>query len=211
MGLLWQKLHKFFLIYFGAKLQEFKQDFSVHFERGWIGWCANQDILKYADMKKKLTVFVSYARANRDLATRFLKKFKEQASPSKQYSYEFWRDNDILVGEKWHEEIQVALDQCDAGLVLISPAFLGSQYIQDHELPKFLKGGGRPVIPVLLQPIDLERHDLKGLQRTQIFRLDRPRFASPKAYGECSGTQRDQFALELFRQVEARLDKVMFR
>jgi hypothetical protein len=162
-------------------------------------------------MKKKITVFVSYARANRDLATRFLKKFKEQAAPSRQYQYVFWRDNDILVGEKWHEEIQVALAQCDVGLVLISPAFLGSQYIQDHELPKFLKSGGMPVIPVLLQPIDLDRHDLKGLQRTQIFRLDRPRFASPKAYGECSGTQRDQFALELFRQVEARLDKVVSR
>ena len=162
-------------------------------------------------MKKKITVFVSYARANRDLATRFLKKFKEQAAPSRQYQYVFWRDNDILVGEKWHEEVQVALAQCDMGLVLISPAFLGSQYIQDHELPKFLKSGGMPVIPVLLQPIDLDRHDLKGLQRTQIFRLDRPRFASPKAYGECSGTQRDQFALELFRQVEARLDKVVSR
>jgi hypothetical protein len=160
-------------------------------------------------MKNKITVFVSYARANRDLATRFLKKFKEQAAPSKLYQYVFWRDNDILVGEKWHEEIQAALTQCDLGLVLISPALLGSQYIQDHELPKFLKSGGESVIPVLLQPIDLDRHDLKGLQRTQIFRLDRPRFASPKAYGECSGTQRDQFALELFRQVEARLDKVM--
>ena len=159
-------------------------------------------------MKKKITVFVSYARANRDLATRFLKKFKEQAAPSKLYQYVFWRDNDILVGEKWHEEIQVALAQCDVGLVLISPAFLGSQYIQEHELPKFLKSGGKSVIPVLLQPIDLDRHDLKGLQRTQIFRLERPRFASPKAYGECSGTQRDQFALKLFGQVEARLDKV---
>jgi hypothetical protein len=159
-------------------------------------------------MKKKISVFVSYARANRDLATRFLKKFKEQAAPSRQYHYAFWRDADILVGEKWHEAIQEALAQCDVGLVLISPAFLGSQYIQDHELTKFLKSVGKSVIPVLLQPIDLDRHDLKGLQRTQIFRLDRPRFASPKAYGECSGAQRDQFALELFRQVEARLDKV---
>jgi len=160
-------------------------------------------------MKKTITVFVSYARANRDLATRFFKKFKEQAAPSKQYSYNFWRDANILVGEKWHEEIQVAVAQCDVGLMLISPAFLGSHYIQDHELPKFMKSGRKTVIPVLLQPIDVDRHDLKGLQRTQIFRLERPRFASPKAYGECSGTQRDQFALELFRQVEARLDKVV--
>lgn len=160
-------------------------------------------------MKTSITVFVSYARANRDLATRFLKNFKEQVAPSKGYSYRFWRDSDILVGEKWHEEIQQALMKCDVGLVLISPAFLGSQYIQEHELPKFLKRGGKAVIPVLLQPIDLDRHDLKGLQRTQIFRLDRSRFASPKAYGECSGAQRQQYTLELFRQVEARLDKIL--
>ncbi len=159
-------------------------------------------------MKKKIAVFVSYARANRDLAKRFLKKYKEQAIPSKHYQYAFWRDADILVGEKWHEEIQGALEQCDVGLVLISPAFLGSQYIQDHELPKFLKSREKLVVPVLLQPIDIDRHDLKGLQRTQIFRLDRQRFSSPKAYGECSGAQRDQFALELFQQVEARLDKI---
>jgi hypothetical protein len=162
-------------------------------------------------MKKTITVFISYARANRDLAARFLRKFKEQAAPSKQYHYTFWRDNDILVGENWHEEIQQALGECDVGLVLLSPAFLGSQYIQDHELPKFMKGGGKPVIPVMLQPIDLERHDLKGLQQTQIFRLDRLRFASAKAYGECSGSQRDQFASDLFRQVEARLDKAVVK
>jgi hypothetical protein len=47
------------------------------------------------------------------------------------------------------------------------------------------------------------------LQQRQIFRLERPRFASPKAYGECSGSHRDQFALDLFRQVESRLDEVL--
>lgn len=175
----------------------------------WLGWSGRSAYSAYTSMKKKITIFVSYARANRDLATRFLRKFQEQSAPSKQYHYAFWRDNDILVGEKWHEEIQHALGQCDVGLVLVSPAFLGSQYIQDHELPEFVKGGDKPVIPVMLQPIDLERHDLKGLQQRQIFRLDRSRFASPKAYGECSGSHRDQFALELFRQVEDRLDKVL--
>ena len=158
--------------------------------------------------KKTITIFVSYARANRDLATRFLKHFREQSSPSKQYKYAFWRDSDILVGEKWHEAIQQALDKCDLGLVLVSPAFLGSQYIQDHELPKFVKGAAKPVIPVMLQPIDFERHDLKGLYKRQIFRLDRPRFTASKAFGDCTGQQRTQFALELFRQVEARLDGV---
>ena len=159
--------------------------------------------------KKTITIFVSYARANRDLATRFLKHFREQAAPSRKYKYTFWRDSNILVGEQWHEAIQKALDRCDVGLVLVSPAFLGSQYIEEHELPKFVKVEGKPVIPVMLQPIDFDRHDLKGLYKRQIFRLDRPRFAAPKAYADCSGPQRNQFALELFRQVEGRLDKVV--
>jgi hypothetical protein len=159
-------------------------------------------------MKKKIKFFVSYARANKDLAARFLEKFREQATPSKSYEYVFWRDTNLLVGEKWHDQIQEALKECDLGLLLISPAFLGSQYIDQQELPNFTGVDAKPVIPVMLQPVDFERHDLKGLQDSQIFRLERPRFRSPKSYGECTGLQRDQFAQELFRQVEARLDNL---
>ena len=112
--------------------------------------------------------------------------------------------NDILVGEEWHDDIQVAVADCDVGFMLISPAFLGSQYIQDYELQRFLKSSRKLAIPVLLQPIDEDWHDLKGLQQTQIFRLDRPRCVSLNAYEECSWAQRDKFTLELFRQVEAR-------
>jgi hypothetical protein len=151
---------------------------------------------------------MSYARANKELATKFLLKFKEQVSPSKTYNYNFWTDNDILVGEQWNGQIIIALKHCDVGLLLVSPAFLGSQYINEKELPKFIGKRGKPVIPVMLQPVDFERHDLKGLLKTQIFRLDRPKFRSPKAFGDCLGNQRDQFTQELFKQVEKKLDKL---
>jgi hypothetical protein len=160
----------------------------------------------WSGMKKKIKCFVSYARANKDLANRFMEKFREQAAPSKHYAYSFWRDTDIMVGEKWSEEIHEALNACQLGLLLISPAFLASQYIGEHELPRFLGSDARPVVPIMLQAVDLERHDLKGLQHSQIFRLDRPKFRAPKSYGECTGMQRDQFAQDLFRQVEARMD-----
>ncbi|HYN04516.1 MAG TPA: hypothetical protein VE359_18850 [Vicinamibacteria bacterium] len=43
-----------------------------------------------ADMGKiKVTVFVSYARANKDLAPRFFKHFKQQTDASKAYRYVF--------------------------------------------------------------------------------------------------------------------------
>jgi hypothetical protein len=158
--------------------------------------------------KQNVAIFVSYARANKDLASRFLKHFREQAEASKRFRYVFWQDGNIFVGEDWQKAIQNALDGCDLGLLLISPAFLGSQFITEEELPRFVGGRAKPVIPVMLQPVDLELHDLKGLEDQQIFRLDRPTFHGPKAFADCKGTRRDEFALELFRRVEAKLAKV---
>jgi hypothetical protein len=158
--------------------------------------------------KRKIRFFVSYARANAGLAARFLGQLREQFGASKTYAYALWRDVDILVGESWHDEIQQALAASDLGLALISPAFLGSQYIGEHELPAFTGDRPRPLIPVMLQAVDLERHDLKGLEQTQIFRLDSPRFREPKAYGDCNSGQRERFTRELFRRIELRLDKL---
>lgn len=158
--------------------------------------------------KKKVELFVSYARSNRSLAGNFLDRYTEQAAASSSYIYKFWRDSDILVGEDWHEAIGRALQRCDLGLLLVSPAFLGSQYISEHELPRFVGSAATPVIPVMLQPVDFERHDLKGLKRHEIFRLDSERFKRPKAYGDCAGNQRDRFVQVLFRRVEHKLDRL---
>jgi len=158
-------------------------------------------------MRKQIKVFVSYASRNKQLVSGFLDKFREQVAPSKKYDYTFWKDTNILVGENWNAEISDALKKCDVGLLLISPAFLGSKYILENELPQFVGSESKQVIPVMIQPVDFERHDLKGLLRHQIFRLNKPNFESPKSYGECKGNRRDDFALELFKQVDDRLGK----
>jgi hypothetical protein len=158
--------------------------------------------------KKKVELFVSYARSNNNLARKFLHRYKEQVAASKSYDYDFWQDKNILVGEKWHEAIGRALERCNLGLLLVSPAFLGSRYISGHELPKFVGRGTKPLIPIMLQSVDFERMDLKGLKRHQIFRLEGERFKSPKSYGDCTGNQRDRFVLALFGEVEQRLDNL---
>jgi hypothetical protein len=159
--------------------------------------------------KKKIHLFVSYASSNKNLTGKFLDGYKEQVAASKHYEYIFWRDTDILVGEKWHEAITQSLEKCDLGLLLVSPAFLGSRYISENELPKFVGSIGKPLIPIMLQPVDFERHDLKGLKKHQIFRLQGDRFKTPKAYGECIGNQRNRFVQVLFRDVEEKLDKLL--
>ena len=94
------------------------------------------------------------------------------------------------------------------GLLLISPAFLSSDFIIENELSYFIGSDTKPVIPVLIQPVNFKRHDLKGLLEHQIFRLDIDSFKSPRAYGECKSNRKNDFALELFNQVEARVDDI---
>lgn len=162
-------------------------------------------------VKKNVRLFVSYARANSSLAENLLKRLQEQTAPAKFYRYSYWDDTDILVGENWHREIQKAIAGSDLGLLLISPAFLASQYIDEHELTKFIGKRAKPVLPIVLQRVNLERHDLKGLQETQLFGLKGTKVQPFKAFGDCTPLQRTRFAESLFDRIERRLDKLFAR
>lgn len=156
-------------------------------------------------MRTTVRFFVSYAHADALTATTFLKRLTEQLAPSKRYQYNLWRDTMLLVGERWHDEIQQALGECQMGLLLVSPAFLASDYIVKQELPRFLGQVAKPVLPVMLQPVDFQRHDLKGLEHHQIFCLDKT-----KAFGNCgTNATRRRFVAQLFGQIEQRLDRLI--
>ncbi len=155
--------------------------------------------------RKKIIFFVSYAHRNRVLANNFLEKLSDVLAPSKRFNYELWKDSAIAAGEDWEQQIEQAIEQCDFGLLLISPAFLASKYISRKELPAFVDDQNKPFIPVMLQQVDFARHDLKGLEKRQIFRLDFEGFNEPRAYGDCKGTRRETFVFELFRAIEDRL------
>ena len=157
-------------------------------------------------MRFEVLIFVSYSHNNQELANGFLRKLKEYTRPSIKYHYRYWQDKKLLVGEDWDHEIRKALNDCNLGLLLISASFLGSKYITEVELRYF---ADKPIIPVLLWPVDFERHDLKGLDKRQIFRLEKSGFLRPKAYGECTSKQREAFILSLFQQMEHRLDKLI--
>jgi hypothetical protein len=156
-------------------------------------------------MRKRINFFVSYAHANKQLATGFLSQLSDILAPSKKHEYQLWRDTALIVGDDWEQQILAARDNCDFGLLLISPAFSSSKYINEKELPAFVSEN-KPSIPVLLQRVDFSRHDLKGLDRKQIFRLDYDGFKEPRAYGECKKQRRFDFAYELFKAIEDKLD-----
>jgi hypothetical protein len=158
--------------------------------------------------RTKVRFFMSYAHENAQLAGRFKNLILEQMGPSKGYEYEIWQDEEqLLPGVNWAEGIRDALQECDLGLLLISPSFLNSKFITDHELPVFVGNNAKACIPVMLGPINLKRHDLKGLKTAQIFRFKTSN-GHYKNLSDCNPRQRGQFCEQLFDQIENRLDKL---
>lgn len=157
--------------------------------------------------KRTVRYFVSYAHADEPLPEKLLTELRKQLGACKDYDFVPWRDTDLLIGEKWHEEIQSAVRDCDFGLLLVSPAFLGSSYIGKHELPDFVNGK-KPCLPVAVCKMDFKNQDLKGLAENQIFRYQTGAGKKVRTFGECTGNLIEGFAHELFRQITERLGKI---
>ena len=85
-------------------------------------------------------VFISYSHAN----MKYLDEFRTQLSPLKD-KIDVWSDKDIKPGEDWHQSIQEAIDSACIAVLLVTPAFLASDYIAENELPKIFKNSGKGI------------------------------------------------------------------
>lgn len=155
-------------------------------------------------MKRDIGLFVSYAHRNSQLVKHLLGLLEQHFSASRGFRYRLWQDEGLLAGVKWEEEILRQIAACDAALLMLSPSFLGSDFIMHKELPA-LASSGRLLFPLALHPIDFQYHDLQGLQEKQVFFLRSRALSQPRSYLELGGKRREEFALTLFRQIEGRL------
>lgn len=60
-----------------------------------------------------------------------------------------WWDGLIKPGQEWREEIRRAVEAAQVGVLLVSPGFLASEFILDHELPVILDGAQSRGVEVL--------------------------------------------------------------
>jgi len=111
-----------------------------------------------APVSNDFTVFISYAHRdneNSDQSKRWLNRLLEYLQPLViQNRINAWSDTEIDVGEEWHKSIQAQLSNAKVAVLLISPAFLGSKYIRNSELPVLLMNAmkkGTAVLPVILR------------------------------------------------------------
>jgi hypothetical protein len=81
-------------------------------------------------------VFISYSHEDR----KWLQELQTMLAPLlREDQLLLWDDTRIKPGDRWHQEIETALQTCAVAVLMISPDFLASRYIAEVELPALLK------------------------------------------------------------------------
>lgn len=91
-------------------------------------------------------VFVSYSHHDKA----WCEQLMDYLEPLRQnHMVKSWVDSDIEVGSRWFDEIQRSLSQAKVAVLLASPAFFRSKFIQTHELPYILEQRSRGTCTVI--------------------------------------------------------------
>ena len=96
--------------------------------------------------RREGAVFVSYAREDRLWLDRLCRHLRPLVRNGK---IEMWHDQMIAPGKKWVEEIEGALSVSSVAILLLSSAFVASDFIHTHELPRIAKGAAQEGVVIL--------------------------------------------------------------
>ena len=110
-------------------------------------------------------VFISYAREDSVWLTALLSHLGRHANIRGAFST--WTDAAIASGDNWSEEIRNAIGRARAAILLVSPAFRESTFIEHQEMPQIrqaVEERGIPVMPLFVDEVDLGWMDLKRMQ-----------------------------------------------
>ena len=101
-------------------------------------------------------LFISYS--HRDL--KWLEQLRTHLKPlERNYNLKRWDDSRIKPGDKWLVEIEQALARAAVALLLVSPDFVASDFIDRKEMPSLLDAAqnqGLAILWVPLRPISLK-------------------------------------------------------
>jgi hypothetical protein len=95
--------------------------------------------------------FISYAHDDYDMFTKFNIHLR---SVGRAFGISFWSDQRLDAGYLWEPTILRQIDAADVFVLLVSPAFIASDYIYDREIPAIRQrrhSASALVLPVVLQ------------------------------------------------------------
>ena len=101
------------------------------------------------------SAFISYSHKD----ARWLEKLNEMLIPFERNGLKVWSDQKMRPGAKWSQEIRQALADAKVAILLVSPAFLASEFIHENELPPLLDEAGRGGLEILWIPIHFSNYE----------------------------------------------------
>lgn len=110
---------------------------------------------------------------------------------------EFYSDREIGAGEEWDPAIKEKMQRAKIIVLLISPKFLGSKYIQAVELPTAIsrhRKGEVTVVPVLIEHCDWEGLQSKGFSLSRISFLPKDKNRDLKPLSEWKAKKHEALA-----------------
>ena len=149
---------------------------------------------------KKL--FLSWARTDMVAKDALIGPLLDHLKILSDVEVEWWEDSHLQMGVEWRRELLARLDGCDYGVLLLSPAFLGSSFILEEELPQFVGDGStKGALPVALKQVPLDgTRKLAGMGDLQVFRDGEGR-----CFTQTRGAVRERFVLDLATAIRRRL------
>ncbi len=111
-------------------------------------------------------VFISYSHADRDWVERLQRMMAPLLRGSGQ-QLRLWDDSQIEPGATWREAIELALAQARVALLLVSDAFLASEFVINEEVPNLLAAAeaeGVRILWVSLSPSFVEETPIHRYQ-----------------------------------------------
>lgn len=128
----------------------------------------------------KVNFFISYAHKDQDYFDSLQKGLKNYGRNSKDFHWDIWTDENILVGSLWDENIQEKVISSDIAILLITENFFASNYIKEHEFNNFIdraKLNQTLIFPILVSPCYVRAWE--DLAKIQIFKPNGAKYNKP--------------------------------
>ncbi len=111
-----------------------------------------------------ITAFISYSHKDDELREELVMYL---ANLKRQKKLAAWHDRAIEAGDEWEAQIKGNLESAQIILLLVTPAFMASDYCYDIEMQRAVErhdAGTARVIPIILRPCDWRDSPFTKLQ-----------------------------------------------
>ena len=96
-------------------------------------------------------IFISYSKDDLPLINKFIEHLSALQLDGK---VAHWYCTELTAGTDWHYEIQEHFDQCDMVIFMVSPNFMRTKYIHEHEIKKAFERQAKDpafkIVPIIL-------------------------------------------------------------